>query len=137
MRRLRICFLMLPPFLLLPILFLQSIFLTQPSIYSIRTHHPPACSPETELLVLVDSLPANSDLRRMIRATWGNTTSLAPRLQLVFLLGSEESGDVDRDQEADGEDIVFANTGSLPILAGLEWSVSACPQVLKRRKTIC
>ena len=125
MRRFRICFLLLLPLLLLAILPLQSIFL---SLTSPHSTHPPACSPETELLVLVDSLPPNSNLRRTIRTTWGNTTTLAHRIRLVFVLSSWERGSVDGEE---GDDIVFANTRFFPMLAGLEWSVSACPQVLQ------
>ena len=38
---------------------------------------------------------------------------------------------VDRDdQEEEEDDIIFANAGPFPMLAGFEWSVSACPHVL-------
>ena len=136
MRILRLCFLLTPllPVFLLAFLLLQSISWSTPSPNS--THHPPACSSETELLVLVESLPLNSDLRRMIRSSWGNTNTLGSRLRLVFLL-SGDRGDVNRDhQEEEEDEIVFANPGSFPTLAGLAWSVPACPKVPQKRKIL-
>ena len=83
--------------------------------------------------MLVESLPPNSKLRKMIRATWGNTTTLGPQFRLLFLIGGDTrdvNGDYQGEEDEEEADIVFANPGSFPTLAGLAWSVSACHQVL-------
>ena len=128
MRRFRICCFLFPllPLLIPTLRFLQSVSPLQASPQS--TSFPPSCSSETELLVLVESLPLNSNLRRMIRATWGNT-SLESQIRIVFLLS--DRGDVNSDyQDIEvEEDTIIVNPFFHPILAGLDWSVSGCPQV--------
>ena len=133
MRRLRLS-LVLPLLLLLllSLRFFQSIsFSPYPSPYSTS---PPVCSSETDFLVLVESLPPNSNLRKMIRSTWGNTTTLGSQFRLVFLISSDREEDLKRlyqdEKDEEEADIVFANPDSFLTLAGLAWSVSACPQVL-------
>ena len=83
--------------------------------------------------MLVESLPPNANLRKMIRATWGNTTTLGSQFRLVFLIGGDTrdvNGDCQGEEDEEEADIVFANPDSFPTLAGLAWSVSACHQVL-------
>ena len=87
----------------------------------------PKCSLETELLVLVKSLPSNFDLRRIIRSTWANTT-LGARVRLVFVL-IDNKDDESEERKMLEEDVLRSEPGSSPSLAGLAWSGSFCPQV--------
>ena len=62
-----------------------------------------------------------------------NTTTLGPQFRLLFLIGGDTrdvNGDYQGEEDEEEADIVFANPGSFPTLAGLAWSVSACHQVL-------
>lgn len=102
--------------------------------------NPDACGNDSvDLLILIQSLPSNFNLRRAVRETWAATNVLhGVNIQRVFLLGSTDKNEmhqlrINSEQAAHG-DIVqgrfkdsTTNT-TIKAVMGLEWVNRHCPQ---------